>query len=103
NAKIRGPACLNAAAAQTFLPHITEKAEWVLAGLSAQQITEHIKTAIASGEFAAPSAGAMCYMMSKQQYVSDGNPHWHPHLMFYVATMDAGTWGANLPESPLLA
>jgi hypothetical protein len=103
NAKIRGPACLNAEAARSFLPHITKKAQWVLAGLSKEQITERIKAAISSGEFAAPAAGAMCYMMSKQQYVSDGNPHWHPHLMFYVATTDDASWGANLLGSPLLA
>jgi hypothetical protein len=42
-------------------------------------------------------------MMSKEQYVSEGNPHWHPHLMFYAATTAAESWGANLPESPLLA
>jgi hypothetical protein len=31
----------------------------------------------------------MCYMMSKQQYLSDHDMSWHPHLMF-IAPGDAG-------------
>jgi hypothetical protein len=45
----------------------------------------------------------MCYMMSKQGYLSDRDGHWHPHLMFFVAQTDPLTWGANLPGSPILA
>ena len=45
----------------------------------------------------------MCYMMSKQSYLSDRDGHWHPHLMFFIPQTDALTWGANLPGSPILA
>lgn len=45
----------------------------------------------------------MCYMLSKQGYLSDHDGHWHPHLMFFVSQTDAVTWGANLPGSPILA
>ena len=31
------------------------------------------------------ASGVMCYMMSKQQYLSDGDMSWHPHLMFFVS------------------
>ncbi len=47
--------------------------------------------------------GAMCYMMSKQQYLSDRDMSWHPHLMFFVAGNAAQIWGANLPGSPVIA
>jgi hypothetical protein len=38
----------------------------------------------------------MCYMMSKQQYLSDDDIHWHPHMMWYVPGDSAQSWGANL-------
>jgi hypothetical protein len=47
--------------------------------------------------------GAMCYMLSKQGYLSDRDGRWHPHIMFFVPQTDALAWGANLPESPILA
>jgi hypothetical protein len=45
----------------------------------------------------------MCYMMSKQQYLSDHDKNWHPHLMWFVPGDAAKSWGANLPGSPVLA
>ncbi len=47
--------------------------------------------------------GAMCYMMSKQQYLNDDGKSWHPHLMFFVPGDAAKSWGANLPGSPVMA
>jgi hypothetical protein len=44
----------------------------------------------------------MCYMMSKQQYLSDHDKDWHPHLMFFVPGDAAKSWGANLPGSPVM-
>jgi hypothetical protein len=44
----------------------------------------------------------MCYMMSKQGYLSDRDGHWHPHLMFFVPLTDPATWGAGLPGSPVI-
>jgi hypothetical protein len=45
----------------------------------------------------------MSYMLSKQGYLGDGNGHWHPHLMFFYSETDSAIWGANLPDSPVLA
>ncbi|HVZ15997.1 MAG TPA: hypothetical protein VG897_02685 [Terriglobales bacterium] len=101
NPRIRAPICLNPESVRSFLPHLTKKAEWVLAGLSLDQIAGRIKNALNSGEFPAFKPGAMCYMMSKQAYLSDNDPHWHPHLMWFVAATDPATWGANLPGSPV--
>ena len=103
NPKIRGPVCLNPEAVRSFLPHITKKAEWVLAGLSKEQIQERIKAAWSNGEFPAFGPGAMSYMMSKQGVLNDQGGNWHPHLMFFTAATEDASWGANLPGSPVLA
>jgi hypothetical protein len=43
----------------------------------------------------------MCYMISKQAYLSDGEVHNQAHLMFYAPHMGAANWGADLPKSPV--
>jgi len=48
-------------------------------------------------------ASAMCYMLSKQGYLSDRDGHWLPHLMFFTPPVDPASWGANLPSSPIIA
>ncbi len=103
NPKGRAPACLNAPAARSALPVSIERTELALAGLTKDQILARLKELIAQKAFPAPEVGSMSYMMSKHQYLSDANVHWHPHLMFYVpGDMGASVWGANLPgESPV--
>lgn len=102
NPKVRAPICLNAEAARSILPHITKKTEWVLAGLSKEQISDRIKAAVQHNEFPPFPPGAMCYMMSKQGHLSDRDGHWHSHLMFFTPPTDPSAWGANLKGSPLL-
>jgi hypothetical protein len=102
NQKIRSPTCFNAAAARSVLPNLLKRTDWVLAGLSRDEIETRTKAAVAAGEIKPPEAGAMCYMMSKSAYLSDeAGGHWRPHVMFYVPRVEAATWGANLPGSPV--
>jgi hypothetical protein len=103
NPKIRGPACLNPAAARTILPAYFERTQWVLGGASKSDMIARTKASIAANRLVLPDPGAMCYMMSRQQYLSDSGGHWHPHLMFFLAHTDAAAWGANLEGSPILA
>ena len=103
NTKVRAPHCFNAEAAKTFLPIFLKKTELVLAGKSKAQILAATNSALDKKELPAPSAGAMCYMMSKQQYLGDDGKNWHPHLMFFVAGDAAKSWGADLPGSPVMA
>ncbi len=103
NPKLRAPICFNAEAARSFLPHVMKKTEWALAGLSREQIALRIKAALSNKEFPEFGPGAMCYMMSKQGYLSDHDGHWHPHLMFFTSAISPAAWGAQLPGSPLLA
>jgi hypothetical protein len=103
NPKGRAPICLNAPAARTYLPRTIKKTELVLAGRSKAQVFEAIAAAVAKKELPALEAGAMCYMLSKQGYLSDRVGHWHPHLMFFVPQTDAAAWGADLSGSPIFS
>ncbi|HXN72922.1 MAG TPA: hypothetical protein VN861_10265 [Candidatus Acidoferrales bacterium] len=103
NPKLRGPLCLNAAAARTYLPLTIKKTEWILAGQSKAQMFESLKTALDKKELPMQEPGAMCYMLSKQQYLGDSAARWHPHVMFFVPQTEDVAWGANLAGSPVLA
>ncbi len=103
NPKVRAPICFNPPAARTFAPIYLMKTRWVLAGKSKTQISQALASAFANHQLPALAPGAMCYMLSKQQYLNDRGKRWHPHLMFFVAGDAAKSWGANLPGSPIIA
>jgi len=102
NPKLRAAICFNPPAARTYLPNTIKRTELVLAGRSKAQMFEGIKVAFDEKELPALESGAMCFMMSKQSYLSDRDPHWHPHLMFFVPLMDPAAWGTGLPGSPVI-
>jgi len=103
NPKLRGPLCVNAAAARTYLPRTIKKTELILAGRSKEQMVQAVTAELENKELPAIEPGAMCYMLSKQGYLDDHAGHWHPHLMFFVSGTDPTTWGADLAGSPVLA
>ena len=103
NSKVRAPNCFNPAASRTFLPIFLKKTELVLAGQSKAQILATTTAALDKKELPALAPGAMCYMMAKQQYLSDEDMAWHPHIMFFVSGDVVKSWGANLPGSPVIA
>ena len=103
NPKIRAPICFNPPATRTFAPIYLMKTKLVLAGKSKTEIVEATASALDKKELPALDPGAMCYMMSKQQYLSDDGKNWHPHLMFFVSGDVGKSWGANLPGSPVIA
>lgn len=103
NSKIRAPICFNPQAAKTYLPFDLMKTKLVLEGKSKSEIKREIASAFDKKELPALEPGAMCYMMSQQQYLNDRGKSWHPHLMFYLPGKTAKSWGANLPDSPVLA
>jgi hypothetical protein len=102
NPKLRAPICFNASAARFNLPITIKRTELILAGRSKAQMFEDMKAAFDKKELPTLESGAMCYMLSKQQYLSDRDGHWHPHLMFFVPLTDPAVWGASLPGSPVL-
>jgi hypothetical protein len=103
NPKLRAPICFNPPAVRSYLPLIIKKTELVLAGRSKAQISEDIQAAFGKKELPTLESGAMCYMLSKQGYLSDRDGHWHPHLMFFVPLTEPAAWGAGLAGSPVIA
>ena len=103
NPKLRSPFCLNAAGASSYLPRTIKKTDLILAGRTKAQMFEAIAAAVEKNELPAMEPGAMCYMLSKQGYLSERDGHWHPHLMFFVSQTDPAAWGADLPGSPIVA
>jgi hypothetical protein len=102
NPKLRGPICLNPPAARSYLPLTIKKTELVMVARSKAQIFEDIHAALDKKELPGLESGAMCYMLSKQGYLSDRGGHWHPHLMFFLPLTDPAAWGAGLPGSPVV-
>lgn len=103
NPKLRAPHCFNSAAAKTFMPIYLMKTDLVLAGKSKAEIFQSVSSALDAKKLPALAPDAMCYMMSKQQYLGDRDKSWHPHLMFFAPGDAEKAWGANLPDSPILA
>jgi hypothetical protein len=103
NPKMRAPHCFNAQATRSFAPIYLMKTRLVLAGKSKAEIAQAIAAALDKKELPALEPGAMAYMMSKQQYLSDRGMAWHPHVMFLAPGNALKTWGADLPGSPVLA
>ncbi len=102
NPKLRGPVCYNPPAARSILPMTYKRTEMVLAGQSKAQIIDGIKKFIKQ-ELPPLEPGAMSYMMSKEQYLTDdGHHNWMAHLMFYTPLMDGVVWGADLSKSPVM-
>jgi hypothetical protein len=103
DAKIRAPICFNPAAAQTFAPIFLMKTKLVIAGKSKADIAQTVAAAFDKKELPAVGSGAMCYMLSKQQFLDEQGKNWHPHLMFFVGGDATKSWGANVTGSPIIA
>lgn len=103
NPKIRAAECLNPPAARSMWPFYSKRTELLLAGHSKAEVIAAIKTALEKKELPALEPGAMSYMMAKSSYLTDNGEHNGPHLMFYAPTKDGAAWGANLPNSPVMA
>ena len=102
NPKLRAPICFNAAGARSQVPGLMKKTKLVLAGRSKTEIFVAIRAAIEKKELPTPEPGAMCYMMSKQGYLSDRDGHWRPHLMFFLPQTNPKNWGAGFLGSPVI-
>ena len=100
NPRMRGPLCYNPAAVRSILPYTIRRTELVLAGRTKLEMAAAIKDGIEKHALPPLEAGAMTYMMSKQQNLNDNAHNWVPHLMFYFARADGANWGADLAGAP---
>jgi hypothetical protein len=78
------------------------KTRLVLQGKSKAEILATTASALDKKELPALEPGAMCYMMSKQQYLNDRGMSWHPHVMMFVSGDAAKSWGADKDDSPIM-
>jgi hypothetical protein len=101
NPVIRGPMCLNPAAARTHIPLVSKATAWAFAGLSKAQLVDSITVAYKTKTLPMPETGAMCYMMSKRQYFGAKVGNAGPHLMFWFPKALAMQWGGGDPGSPV--
>lgn len=103
NPRSRAPNCFNPAAARTELPQYLKRTEWVLAGVSKEEMIARTRAALADGSFRRPEPGAFSFMLSKDGYLNDeaGGP-WYPHVMFFLPHGEAAGWGAGRAGSPIL-
>jgi len=102
NPHMRGPLCYNPAAVRSILPYTIKRTELVLAGRSKTEMSAAIKAGIDNHTLPHLEAGALTYMMSKQQFLNDQGRNWVPHLMFYFPRAEAAAWGADLPGVPTM-
>lgn len=102
NFKNRSPICFNPPAARSVLPVYMFRTKMVLEGRTKAQMIESIKVGFDKKELPIPAPGAMCYMMSKEAYLTDSGSHNLAHLMFEVPRMDGAALGADLPNSPVI-
>jgi hypothetical protein len=107
NPKLRMPQCWNAAAAgSSLMSDYLTRTEWVLAGVSKDEMLARTRAKVAAHEIVA-APGSMAYMLSKEQLISDPTPsapvHWYPHVMFFVPATDGSPWGANVPGAQLFS
>jgi hypothetical protein len=103
NPNIRAPHCFNAPAARTVLPAMLAQIDWALAGATPTELNARIKKAYAEKRLTMPAAGAMAYMLSPKQHLSDSDPHWMPHLMFYYdRALKGTTFGAGGMTAPII-
>src|SRR5579862_9644586 len=104
--KMRAPTCFNPEAARTIIPYTIQRTNLALAGSSESEILDRIKAAVTAKQLPSPAPGAMSYMMSKQQNLTDAQGHWMPHLMWYApkadTAHDGADWGADLSDSPVI-
>lgn len=100
----RAPLCFNPPGARTVLPAILAQIDWAIAGATSAEMIGRTKKGYAEKRFKMPAAGAMAYMLSPNQHLSDDDPQWMPHLMFfYERSLDAAAFGAGGETAPIVA
>jgi hypothetical protein len=95
SSKVRGANCLNHKRPELVLA--------ALAGHSKVEVIAAIAAALDKKELPALEPGGVCYMMAKSSYLSDNGDHNGPHLMFYEPDKGDASWGANMPNSPVVS
>jgi hypothetical protein len=106
----REPQCMDSEGAQVFLPRILKVAEWRAQGKTPQEIQTLLSDGIAKGVFPKPTRPGVIYMLSDQNFDTNGKGEvFPPHVMFYgthLTNADLGVDGKDLgpdgnPKGPI--
>jgi hypothetical protein len=93
------PQCLDADAEQTFLPRILKVAELRAQGKTQQEIQVFMSDAIAKGTFSPPIRPGIIYMLSEQNFDTNGKGEvFPPHVMFYGTGMTNADLGVDAKD-----
>jgi hypothetical protein len=101
NPKMRGPLCFNPPAARSILPVTLERTKLAIAGKSRSEIIAANKEAYDKKDLPPLEPGSMSYMMSKQAFLTANGGNL-AHVMVYTPHVDPATWGADMPNSPVM-
>lgn len=78
------PQCMDAEGARAFLPRILKVAELRGQGKTQQEIQAFLSDAVAEGIFSPPTRPGVIYMLSDQNFNTNGKGEvFPPHVMFY--------------------
>ena len=90
------PQCMDADAGQTFLPRILKVAELRAQGRTQQEIQAFMSDAVKKGTFLPPIRPGLIYMLSDQNFNTNGRGEvFPPHVMFYGTGMTNGDLGVD--------
>jgi hypothetical protein len=101
NPRMRAPHCFNPAASRTVLRAMLASQEWVLRGAKPADAAARVRRAYEKREFST-APGAMAYMLSPAQWLTEADSHWRPHLMFYFDRSATPAWGAGGMTAPVI-
>ena len=94
------PQCMDAEAARTFLPRVLKVAELRSQGKGSDEIRTLLSEALAKGTLPVPTRPGIIYMLSSQNFNTNGRGEtFPPHVMFYgthLTNADLGVDGKNL-------
>jgi len=103
NPKVRAADCMNPQSARSILPIAELRTRMVMAAHSKAEIVSAVEAAYDNKQLPGLENGAMDYMMSKSAYLTDGDGHNGPHLMWYTTLTDGKDWGAFAAGSPVMS
>ena len=101
---------MDAEGARAFLPRILKVAELRAQGKTQQEIQAFLSDAVAKGTFPPPTRPGIIYMLSNQDFNTNGKGEvFPPHVMFYgthLTNADLGVDGKDLgqdgnPKGPI--
>ncbi|GAB4519789.1 MAG: hypothetical protein Tsb0010_04090 [Parvularculaceae bacterium] len=102
---LRAPQCFNALASESILEMHKLTTRLLMRGASPHDAETATAIALQTGELTPPRAGAMSYMLSKDQLLSRAVGAFRPHLMLYTPFADSvSTYGgadARVPTPPV--